>query len=134
MRFADNGSEGHVLLAALMVIVMLLLLSMALLHLAGQAARTALSRTRLLAIGADISVLRRLAGGEAALAVAVVGLGCTGVGAISSWMFVQKDAAAAVPYRTIGYVVVGRLLAAGLAGVAASSSVPGELRIRSRFD
>lgn len=105
-----------------------------LLHLAGQAARTALSRTRLLAIGTDIVVLRRLAGGEAALAVALVGLGCTAVGALSSWMFVQKDATAAVPFRTIGYVIAGTLLAAALTGLAASGSIRGEPSLRSRLD
>lgn len=96
-----------------------------LLHLAAQAARSALSRARLLAVGADRSTLRRLAGGEAGLAVAVVGLTCTGVGAVSSWLFVQKDPSAAVPYAVIALVIVGTLAAASVAGVAAATAAGG---------
>lgn len=94
------------------------------LHLAGQAARLAVSRARLLALGADLAVVRRLAGGEAALAVALVGLGCTAVGSISCWMFVQIDGTAAVPYRVIVLVVAAVAAAAGVAGLAAGLSVP----------
>ncbi len=95
-----------------------------LLHLAAQAARSALSRARLLAVGADRSTLRRLAGGEAGLAVAVVGLTCTAVGAVCSWLFVQKDPSAAVPYAVIAYVIVGILVAATVAGIAAATAAP----------
>lgn len=94
------------------------------LHLVGQAARLAPSRARLLALGADIAVVRRLAGAEAAFAVALVGGGCTAVGAIASWLFVQIDGSAAVPYGAIALVIAATLTAAALAGAAAGAAVP----------
>lgn len=95
-----------------------------LLHLAAQAARSAMSRARLLAVGADRLTLRRLAGGEAGLAVAIVGLTCTAVGGVCSWFFVQKDPTAAVPYAVIAYVALGTLVAASVAAIAAATAAP----------
>lgn len=103
------------------------------LHLVAQSARLAVSRSRLLALGTDISVVRRLAGGEAAVAVALVGLGGTAVGMVSSWMFVQINGSAAVPYPVVALVVAATLAAAGLAGIAASASIPGEPRPIGEF-
>lgn len=98
------------------------------LHLVGQAARLARSRIQLLAFGADAAVVRRLAGYEAAVAVAIVGIGCTAVGYISSWMFVQIDPRAAVPYVVLVLILVGTLFTAGLAGLAAAAAIPSEAR------
>ncbi len=97
------------------------------LNLVGQAARLALSRIHLLALGADVSLVRRLAALEAAIAVAVVGTGCTAVGYVSSWMFVQIDPRAAVPYVVLVLVLAGTLGAAGLAGLAAGAAIPSDL-------
>ncbi|MGH9187813.1 MAG: hypothetical protein ACRD0U_18705 [Acidimicrobiales bacterium] len=63
----------------------------------------------------------------------LVGAGCTAVGSISSWMFVQIDGSAAVPYPVIALVIVGTLAAAGLAGLAAGAAVPDEPRPISEF-
>lgn len=52
------------------------------LHLAGQAARLAPTRLRLLALGCERRLVRRLAGTEAGLSVAAVGLSCTAVGTV----------------------------------------------------
>lgn len=103
------------------------------LHLVAQSARLAVFRSRLLALGTDVSVVRRLAGGEAAVAVALVGLGGTAIGMVSSWMFVQIDGLAAVPYRVIALVVVATLTAAGLAGIAASASISDKPRPIGEF-
>jgi len=102
------------------------------LHLTGQAADMARSRIRLLALGADLAVIRRLAGTEAALSVALVGLGCAAVGSISSWMFVQLDGTASVPYAVIALVVAAIAAAAGASGLAAGASVSGRPFARDR--
>ena len=94
------------------------------LHLVGQSARLAVSRSRLLALGADVSVVRWLARGEAAAAVMLVGLGGCLVGVISSWMFLQVNASAGLPYGAIGLVLVSTLGAAAFAAVAAGASIP----------
>lgn len=102
------------------------------LHLAGQAARLAPTRLRLLALGCDGRLISRLAAAEAALSVAAVGLSCTAVGWVSSWMFVQLDGTASVPYLVIALVILGVLAAAALAGLAAGIAVsrPSEHRLR----
>jgi hypothetical protein len=90
------------------------------LHLAGQAARTARTRRRLLALGTDEAVLRRIAGTEAGLVVGLVGLGCGTVGAITSWLYVQADPTAAVPATVLALVLLGVLTASAVAGSAAA--------------
>lgn len=102
------------------------------LHLATHAAELARSRARLVALGADITFLRRLAAAEAGGSVAIVGLGCTAVGAINSWMFVQRDATARVPYGVIGAVLVVVALASAVAGLAAALALPASPRRRRR--
>jgi len=101
------------------------------LHLAGQAARLAPTRIRLLALGCDSRLISRLAAAEAALSVAAVGLSCIAVGSVSSWMFVQLDGTASVPYLVIALVILGVLAAAALAGLAAGAAVrrPAERRV-----
>lgn len=98
------------------------------LHLVGQAARFAQSRSRLVALGADISAVRRLAFPEAALSVIVVGAAGTAVGYTSSWTFVQMSPRAAVPYVVIGLKLAGTLIAAGLAGLEAGTNVGTEFQ------
>lgn len=92
-------------------------------HLAGQAARLAPTRLALLALGCDTRLITRLAATEAALSVAAVGLSCTVVGSLSSWMFVQRDGTASVPYVVIALVVLGVLAASSVAGLAAGAAV-----------
>jgi hypothetical protein len=93
------------------------------LHLAGQAARLAPTRLRLLALGCESRLIGRLAAAEAAISVTAVGLSCTAVGSVSSWMFVQLDGTASVPYLVIALVILGVLVAAALAGLAAGVAV-----------
>jgi hypothetical protein len=97
------------------------------LHLATQAAELARSRARLVALGADRGFLRRLAGAEAAGSVLLVGLGGTTVGAVNSWMFVQRDASAAVPVLVISLVAIVVLVAGAVAGLAAAATVSDRL-------
>ncbi|MDP1820104.1 MAG: hypothetical protein Q8K58_09480 [Acidimicrobiales bacterium] len=98
------------------------------LHLSGQAADLARSRIRLVALGADRALVRRLAGVEAALSLLLVGLGCATVGTVSSWLFVQVDGQASLPIGVIALVVAGVLAGAALSGAAAGVSVPTALR------
>jgi hypothetical protein len=93
------------------------------LHLVGQAAEVARSRQRLLALGTDLAVLRRLAGSEAAAVVAMVGGLSAAVGAGLSWLFVQRDPVAAFPVAVLVAVVGASLGAAAIAGAAAAVSV-----------
>jgi hypothetical protein len=94
------------------------------LHLAAQSAEHGRTRIRLAAVGADIGFLRRLVGIEAAGSVALVGLGCTAVGAADSWMFVQRDATAQVPWVVIVLVALAVTTAAVVSGVAAALALP----------
>lgn len=100
------------------------------LHLAGQAARFAPSRLRLISIGCSGGEIRRLVAAEASLAVVAVGLGCTVVGYVSSWMFVQLDETASVPYGLIGIVALGVLGASAVAGIAAALAANDRARYR----
>lgn len=93
------------------------------LHLAGQAARSAPTRLRLMALGCDTRFVQRVAAAEAALSVGAVGISCAGVGCVSSWLFVRRDGTAEMPSLVIGLVALGVLAAAGLAGLAAASAV-----------
>lgn len=93
------------------------------LHLAGHAARLARSRSRLLALGADQPVVRRLAGAEAAIPVAITGVGGVLVGLVASWLFVQMNGAADIPYVAIALVVAATAAVAAAAGVVGALAV-----------
>jgi len=92
-----------------------------LLRLVAQAATSALSRTRLTPLA---RIARPFAGSPALRPdpVAIVGLTCTAVGAVCSWLFVQKDPTAAMPYAVVVLVAVGTLMAASVTGMAAAAT------------
>lgn len=94
-----------------------------LLHLAGQAAQIAGSLAGLGRLGADGSVLRRAAAGEAASVVLAVGLGGTVIGTCNSWLFTQVDHHGEVPVAVIGLVVLGVAMAGCVSAATAAASV-----------
>lgn len=85
----------------------------------GQAARLGPSRIRMRYVGADIDTVRRLAGVESVVTIALAGLAGTVVGAVASWFFVQINPGAELPYP-VAVAVAMTVVVVALAGGAAS--------------
>jgi hypothetical protein len=107
---------GAVTIAGAMGILALLL------HLSGQAAQLARARRRLGWLGVGDGLLQRLAAAEAMSVVLVVGLGCAGIGAVESWLFVGVDHQGAFPSAVVGLVVAGVVGAAAVSAAVAAAT------------
>lgn len=121
LSFDSDGAVSPVIRWALGGLAITLLVSGAVLalQLIGEAARLSASRIRMRYVGADMATVRRLAGSESLVTIALAGLAGTTVGTVASWFFVRINPDAQVPYLVV-LAVAAAVVVAALAGGAAS--------------
>lgn len=98
------------------------------LSVAGHASRLARTRHRLLAVGADSRLVRRLAATEAAVTVAAVGFASLAIGTACAWAFIQKNAAGTLPVDQLLLLTGGVLATSIVGGTAAAAAAAGHQR------
>ena len=89
---------------------------------ASQAAGT---RIRLVGLGAELSMIRRLAAAESAVIVVIVGIGGVAVGTVGAVAYALVDGSVSPNYWPSTALAAATLLAAILAGLAAAIFVTG---------
>ncbi len=107
-----------------------------LLSVATNASQSARTRLRLIALGAKLATIRRLAAAESFALVAIVGLGGTAVGTIGAVAYALVDGSVPPNYAPSAVIAAATIAAATLAGLTAAVHItaPGAQRALNNPD
>ncbi len=94
-----------------------------LLSVSTSASQSAKTRLRLIALGARLDTIRRLAATESFVVVAVVGLGGTAVGTIGAVAYALVDGSVDPNYAPSSVIAAATIAAAGLAGLTSATQI-----------